>query len=252
MRFDVELEVIDGPDAPGRVAVGTWPFEVGRHAERNLVLSDRTVSRRHFRMYPDRGVMIVEDLGSTTGLFVNNVQVKQAQLYDGDVVRAGLTSLRVAIRSSPAPERPVGPPPEPLRPAPVEAATLEVACLVPRPHFRLSVASYEGLAAAVAGDFCVRLSQALRKVFPKQTHPLHDDALVGLGRESLRRSERYDLTVEWNIWAFCACMFVFGRDFDQNARHPWAKEVLEEPGFAEEAKAKLLALRVYMATGQTI
>lgn len=73
-------------------------FLIGRAAEADLFLSDLTVSRRHCRIFRrDQGI-VVEDLGSRAGTFLNEQKVSQPLgLRDGDEIRVGDVVLRVRI-----------------------------------------------------------------------------------------------------------------------------------------------------------
>lgn len=75
------------PPAPDGVIAGT--FVVGRSPDCDLVLADPSVSRRHARLLPRGGELLVEDLGSSGGTFVNGQRVERAAAGPGDVLRFG-------------------------------------------------------------------------------------------------------------------------------------------------------------------
>jgi serine/threonine protein kinase len=63
---------------------------VGRTSGNDLIISGRTVSRRHARLWFDSGRWILEDLQSANGTLINNVRIFQpAVLNDGDVIHFG-------------------------------------------------------------------------------------------------------------------------------------------------------------------
>src|SRR5258706_2797350 len=63
---------------------------IGRTNGNDLVISGRTVSRRHARLWFDNGRWYIEDLQSANGTMVNNVRVYQpVTLNDGDVINFG-------------------------------------------------------------------------------------------------------------------------------------------------------------------
>ncbi len=68
---------------------------VGRHEECDVVLGDRTVSRRHARLRFRDGGWILQDLGSTNGTTVNDVRVVRCRLQPGDQLTLGDQRLRV-------------------------------------------------------------------------------------------------------------------------------------------------------------
>ena len=56
----------------------------------DLIISGRTVSRRHARLWFDNGQWFLIDLGSANGTMVNNVRIyQQVTLRDGDVINFG-------------------------------------------------------------------------------------------------------------------------------------------------------------------
>ena len=74
---------------------------VGRGRDCGLVLVDPSVSRVHSRLLvrPD-GAVLVEDVGSANGLFVNDKRVKVWQLSGGDRVRFGSVEFLVELPGS--------------------------------------------------------------------------------------------------------------------------------------------------------
>jgi len=63
---------------------------IGRTNGNDLIISGRTVSRRHARLWFDNGRWYLEDLQSANGTLVNNVRVYQpVALNDGDVINFG-------------------------------------------------------------------------------------------------------------------------------------------------------------------
>jgi pSer/pThr/pTyr-binding forkhead associated (FHA) protein len=74
----------------------TFPCAIGREALTNqLVLSlDTAISRRHAVLrLEDSGEVMVADLGSQNGTFVNDQRVEVAKLQNRDIVTLGRTSL---------------------------------------------------------------------------------------------------------------------------------------------------------------
>jgi pSer/pThr/pTyr-binding forkhead associated (FHA) protein len=79
----------------GRAAavLGPGSTYLGRGVENNIVLDSPQVSRRHARIDCAGGRCMVEDLGSTNGLFVNGRKVSRAVLSPGDRLRLGDVEL---------------------------------------------------------------------------------------------------------------------------------------------------------------
>ena len=82
----------------------------------DLVIEDPGVSRRHARVLPDNGALVVEDLGSSNGTYVNGRRISgPVEVADGDEVQLGDSVIGVEERPSgrPAPRRLAPPPHEP-------------------------------------------------------------------------------------------------------------------------------------------
>lgn len=63
---------------------------IGRTNGNDLVISGRTVSRRHARLWFAEGHWYLEDIGSANGTLVNSTRLFQTvTLNDGDVVNFG-------------------------------------------------------------------------------------------------------------------------------------------------------------------
>ena len=79
----------------GRTYLGTAPSTpIGRERLTGaIVLRDPNVSRRHALLTYDGAAWFIQDLGSTNGTLVNDVEVTQCQLHDGDLVTVGLMNL---------------------------------------------------------------------------------------------------------------------------------------------------------------
>lgn len=93
------LDVIHGPSA-GRSfpLAGHATFTIGRQPGQHICLPDDPhLSRAHCMIEVNPPLARVVDLGSKTGTVVNGQKVPQADLRDGDEVRAGLTVFRVRV-----------------------------------------------------------------------------------------------------------------------------------------------------------
>lgn len=63
---------------------------LGRGAEADIVLEDSFSSSRHARLVPQGDAIVLEDLGSTNGTYLNDEPLGGPQpLHDGDRIRIG-------------------------------------------------------------------------------------------------------------------------------------------------------------------
>jgi serine/threonine-protein kinase len=69
---------------------------VGRAPECDRVLQFADVSKRHCQILVEKGQVIVEDLSSANGTFVNRKKIKRVVLKDGDILR--ISSHRFQVR----------------------------------------------------------------------------------------------------------------------------------------------------------
>ncbi|MFW6135973.1 MAG: FHA domain-containing protein [Chloroflexota bacterium] len=83
---------------------------IGRAVENDVVVTSRRVSREHTRLRREGWRVILEDLGSTNGTFLNGERVlNPVQLRDEDRIRVGDVSFvfhdpAITIRETPFPE----------------------------------------------------------------------------------------------------------------------------------------------------
>lgn len=89
------LIVASGPRRGLHWTVGEG-VEAGRDPESPIFLDDVTVSRHHAAFTVVDGALVVRDLGSTNGTYVNGVRCDEATLQPGDAVIIGRFHLVVA------------------------------------------------------------------------------------------------------------------------------------------------------------
>ena len=94
------LVVVEGTQPGRRLEIGSEPITIGRGATQTLVCDDRDVSRHHARLMKINGVVMLEDLQSTNGTFVDEEQVSGVvTLTDGARIRLGGQLLRYERRT---------------------------------------------------------------------------------------------------------------------------------------------------------
>ena len=62
---------------------------IGRHPESDILLDDITVYRRHAEVIKTASALIVRDLGSLNGTYVNQTRVDEFGLKHGDELQVG-------------------------------------------------------------------------------------------------------------------------------------------------------------------
>ena len=98
---DYVLEIVEGPEA-GRMIPLAGPVELGRDAGAGVALQqDELLSRRHVRVTPEADGVLVEDLDSRNGTFVDGDQIfSPAHLAVDGQLLVGVTVLQLRTAAS--------------------------------------------------------------------------------------------------------------------------------------------------------
>ena len=95
-----ELVVVKGENRGAFVKVN-GSFTIGRSSKADFTIEDTKASSVHVRITPlPSGIILLEDLDSTNGTFVNKEQIEQIPLRSGDLIKIGRTLL--VFRDEPA------------------------------------------------------------------------------------------------------------------------------------------------------
>jgi pSer/pThr/pTyr-binding forkhead associated (FHA) protein len=85
----------------GKYQGGEFPLDldreilIGRGSDLDMVLVEDMVSRRHARITSYGGELIIEDMGSTNGTFVNGEKVQRSELSVGDRILVGTSIIKL-------------------------------------------------------------------------------------------------------------------------------------------------------------
>jgi hypothetical protein len=72
-------------------------MSIGRSDQCDIPVKDSSMSGRHCEVSKINGEIRVKDLGSSNGIWLNGERITDAELFDGDVIRCGQTSIRVDV-----------------------------------------------------------------------------------------------------------------------------------------------------------
>ncbi|MFE2541234.1 FHA domain-containing protein [Actinacidiphila glaucinigra] len=96
-----QLIVTTGPDAGRAYAVPAGYCEIGRLAGSAIRLDAEGVSRRHAAMNRAGSHVVLSDLGSTNGTYLNGTLLDAPRpLRDGDLLRIGHVELRLSVAAA--------------------------------------------------------------------------------------------------------------------------------------------------------
>lgn len=87
------LSIVKGPQVGNVFRLSSDAITIGRSPQCDIFLNDMTVSRMHATLKRIPGGYEIVDADSFNGLWVNNLNVKEAVLKDGDVVQIGTFCL---------------------------------------------------------------------------------------------------------------------------------------------------------------
>lgn len=88
------LVTIYGPDLGKQYSLEQDETTIGRGTEAHVVLEMDNVSRRHARVLRRDDGFFIEDLNSTNGTYVNDLEVRRDRLRNGDLVKIGGAILK--------------------------------------------------------------------------------------------------------------------------------------------------------------
>ncbi len=86
-----------GPQSVQQIELSDRPLRVGRSTSVDLCLNDQWVSRYHCEFRREQDGVVVRDLQSTHGTYVNDRRITVCKLDDGDVISIGLNRFVVDL-----------------------------------------------------------------------------------------------------------------------------------------------------------
>lgn len=84
------------------------PINIGRHADSQVFLSDRTVSRHHAVIYSTQsGNWMVEDLDSANKTYLNDKEIHKANIKSGDKLRITNFDIEINLENDTIVDKPI-------------------------------------------------------------------------------------------------------------------------------------------------
>src|SRR6478609_5370754 len=100
MPLNAKLVVVGGDVKTAEVEL-KLPSTIGRGRGTTIMLPHPLVSRQHCELYEDAGQLMVRDLGSLNGTFVNNQRITESPLGSGELLTIGTVTFRAVYESQP-------------------------------------------------------------------------------------------------------------------------------------------------------
>jgi two-component system, cell cycle response regulator len=97
---DACLVVINGLDLGRKYEFDQASMLIGRSSKTDIQIDEDSISRNHAMLLNDGNNYVVRDLGSTNGTYVNDHQVAEHYLRDGDQIRVGRTIFKFLMGSN--------------------------------------------------------------------------------------------------------------------------------------------------------
>lgn len=92
-----KLTLLDGKNEGKTVDISREEMFAGRSLDNDFVISDISISRKHFKITCEDDIYYVTDLGSGNGIRVNGEKTDRARLYHNDTIVAGARHIRFEV-----------------------------------------------------------------------------------------------------------------------------------------------------------
>ena len=100
--MDVALLLVRDRGEQRRFTLSAPTTTIGRREDCNLRIPLGDVSRQHCSISQEGGRLLLQDLGSSNGTYVNGRRVREAELKPGDQIRIGSLRFIVQVDGEPA------------------------------------------------------------------------------------------------------------------------------------------------------
>jgi predicted component of type VI protein secretion system len=111
MSLNAKLVVVGGDVKTEEIKL-RLPSTIGRGKGTTIMLAHPLVSRQHCELYESDGQLMVRDLGSLNGTFVNNQKISEAPLPPGELLTIGTVTFRAVYELEGDVSPPKGPAPQ--------------------------------------------------------------------------------------------------------------------------------------------
>ena len=99
----MRVELTDTSDPQNKIVLNRLPAMLGQDECAEVHLEDSWVGRYQCILDQEGGMLIVLDLGSRTGTYIDGMRVRKAHLMPGDTLTVGRTSFLVEYQGEKEP-----------------------------------------------------------------------------------------------------------------------------------------------------
>lgn len=94
------LEGLLGTGKKWLIPINSFPFIIGRSKNCNLTLSSKEISREHAEILRLGTSLMIRDVGSTNGTFINNIKITQStSIRNSDIIHFGNIEFRIIYKN---------------------------------------------------------------------------------------------------------------------------------------------------------
>src|SRR5215813_210744 len=101
MSLNAKLVVVGGDVKTTEIKL-KLPSTIGRGRGTSIVLPHPLISRQHCELYEVGGRLMVRDLGSLNGTFVNNQRIQESPIEPGELLTVGTVTFRAVYEAADA------------------------------------------------------------------------------------------------------------------------------------------------------
>jgi len=101
MSLNAKLVVVGGDVKTTEIKL-KLPSTIGRGRGTSIVLPHPLISRQHCELYEVGGRLMVRDLGSLNGTFVNNQRIQESPIEPGELLTVGTVTFRAVYEAAEA------------------------------------------------------------------------------------------------------------------------------------------------------
>lgn len=92
-EIEKRIKILDGPLAGKKFKIVGKKLTIGRAPTNTIILESDSVSRSHAAIYTENNALVIEDLDSKNGVFINGRQIRKHTLASGDKIKIGTTIM---------------------------------------------------------------------------------------------------------------------------------------------------------------